>query len=206
MSENGMTYFLYGGALIGSYRHHGLVPWDDDVDVIMPFSHRLNLYRLLGSLHEDIIVSFHPVHYWKLYHKDGEVIRNVPWKYPFLDIFFYNKNETHIWDMAPQYKRSFVYPKYQIFPLRLRPFMGLSMFVPKDPKAVISKHYNISMCTSGGYAHRWERKIYSTTVPCSWMQPLFPFVERQTMHGGCNETLWYRDTLVGDFFDWGVSC
>lgn len=34
--ENQLRYYIAGGALIGAYRHNGFIPWDDDVDVIMP--------------------------------------------------------------------------------------------------------------------------------------------------------------------------
>ena len=50
--KNHLHYTLYSGSLIGAIRHQGFIPWDDDVDVIMPAKDYFKCCELLSEEEE----------------------------------------------------------------------------------------------------------------------------------------------------------
>lgn len=55
--KNGLRYYLCGGTLIGTIRHKGFIPWDDDIDIIMP---RPDYMRFMKLYNQE--KSFYRVH------------------------------------------------------------------------------------------------------------------------------------------------
>ena len=50
--ENDIKYSLIGGSLIGAIRHKGIIPWDDDIDVILSKSEYLKLIQILENMND----------------------------------------------------------------------------------------------------------------------------------------------------------
>lgn len=206
-----ISYHMCGGTLLGSYLHHGIIPWDDDVDLCVADAERHRLMRTLdqmapaysyvlpsGEQHQDRIKFF------SVNESEPIIGDRYAWRVPFVDICFYAEDNATIWDMnmGPSTSNAKLFNKSMVFPLRRRPFMNLTLNAPRFRRRYLQHNYELDWCLTGDWSHlneTWSLRG-KQRIQCERLWSMHPFVFRTKLSNGTLETLRVGDTVLDAIF------
>jgi phosphorylcholine metabolism protein LicD len=138
LEKNNIEYIIIGGTLLGSIRHDGLIPWDDDIDIAIINKTDDEIYLLL----RDILQKYGLTVKRSIYNTLIKVISNKSNRI-ILDVFPLIKSNEKYQFLPPyntKYKNEWFYEN-ELYPLKQYIFGGLIVNGPNNPINYLNRSY-----------------------------------------------------------------
>ena len=182
----GVDYCVMFGTLLGMLRHDGLIPWDDDLDIIIfdtdKFERRCR-HQFIGRgyvVYDDMrTLDGKPKRCgYRIHAEKGIAIPGQSWKFPWLGVWEPEIRKNTI-TLPPE---KFEYSVEEFFPLERRTFLGFTVSVPRSSKDIVKRYYGndcMTMCVLHDLDHRQYRPtgFPSTKFP---LEDVITFLEENS--------------------------
>jgi len=193
LMAHGITYWMHDGTLLGAVRHGGMIPWDDDIDLVVYAESFTGFHekweqckRYLTRLGFQMQPEFFG---WQL------------WKSTFdrhIDLFFFkrtlNTPTNQVWLVGTpacqiQWPKEY-HVESEMFPLRLYKFDRLQLYGPRNPWEFLSHCFSPQFYLEGRldspHCMKWTEKL------------LYPIPKGQRMEITGEEQQWAQQFSPGN--------
>lgn len=200
LTDKRIPYLLYSGSMIATVRHHGQIPWDDDMDIFISDRYKHRIAQILNSVPGYIAATHGNI--IKFYNKKNSLkVSSYSKKrngWPMVDIIFYETvNKTHFLHKGATLH---FFKRTQLFPIRYRIFWNWILPAPIEIENIIEFTYktNKSMCQDTKWNHKREEVLHKhpKTLHCSKFYEYFPFVRHVIEENECKEILMKNNTIL----------
>lgn len=160
LDDHGITYWLDSGTLLGACRDKKFVPWDDDVDLAIPYDSYIKIKEIIKTYPKVYVkgVKYRICKKYNIKFTEMANIKAIDKTKPFLlktfhlngilgkDIFidlmmYFSIDDKNYISNSEVWRYSFVYPFDSIYPLRKIEFEGRKYWSVNNPEAFLNNTY-----------------------------------------------------------------
>ena len=170
LEEFNIDYFVISGTLLGYIRHKSIIPWDDDIDLIVNSTINDNIDKIIEKYGDELNFFKRDNYIIKICFKDeGLFIDHKFWNtciiqqksdrkymFPFIDLFIYNIKDTYI----DVFNKKFDITKF--YPPTTVKMYDYNIKIPNNPQYFLRINYGSEYMTtliSNYYSHKDEKKL-----------------------------------------------
>ncbi len=202
-----IRHFLISGTLLGYVRHNDIIPWDDDMDLLVSDDLLVKLNNIAEKYNDTLTfmskknykmvkvclkneVTEIPGHAfgWK-----DNIINKGKYYWPFVDMYTFEETASHI----EFFNRKWGLDKF--FPGNKVNFLGIDVFIPNDPGKFLRTNYGPNYMTileSSRHCHKKECRTDSVKVTASDVKmPPQKRPQERLIKGGCKMIPGYMTSL-----------